>query len=111
MTGDDQMPRELQTAFAWALAEYKVWRRHNAEEPTVTYDGRAEPISPICEFMTPYERTPLQPRIMDHLLAVAVDRHDALKNQLADNYASAGRYLLVLINYRKAQLQERNTQT
>jgi hypothetical protein len=45
---------------------------------------------------------------MNHLLAVADDQHSNLKSQLADNYASAGRYLLALIEYRKSQLRERN---
>jgi hypothetical protein len=111
MTDDDPMPWDLQEAFRWALAEYNSWRRHGGPEPTMSFDGNAAPISLICGYMTPYERTPLKPRIMNHLLAVADDRHSNLKSQLADNYASAGRYLLALIEYRKSQLRERNAQT
>ena len=111
MTGDDQMPWDLKTAFQLALAEYNSWRRHNAEEPTVTYDGNAVPISRICELMAPFEHVPLRPGIAKFLNDVADARHDALKNQLTDNYASAGRYLLRLIHYRKSQLEKRNAQT
>jgi hypothetical protein len=111
MTGDDPMPWDLKKAFEFAIAEYKAWRRHNAEEPTVTYDGMAEPISWICERMAPYEDVPLEPGIAKLLDGVADARHDARKNQLTDNYASAGQYLLALIEYRKARLQERNAQT
>jgi hypothetical protein len=102
-----EMPWDLQEAFEWALAAYNAWRHHSGPEPTASYDGTAVPISLICGFMKPYGRTPLKPQIMDHLLAVADERHSDLKNQLADNYASAGEYLMRLIDYRKATLRER----
>jgi hypothetical protein len=43
------------------------------------------------------------PGVMELLIAVAGERHGELKNQLADNYASAGEYLLRLVEDRKPQ--------
>jgi hypothetical protein len=51
--------------------------------------------------MTFYENVPLRPAIMSLLIAVADGRHADLKNDLENNYASAGQYLLRLIEYRR----------
>ena len=51
--------------------------------------------------MTFYENVPLRPAIMALLPAVADERHADLKNDLENNYASAGQYLLRLIEYRR----------
>ena len=57
-------------------------------------------ISSICNLMTFYENVPLRPGIMELLIAVADERHRDLKNELADNYASAASYPFRLIDYR-----------
>ena len=60
-------------------------------------------ISSICNLMTFYETVPLRPGIMELLIAVAEERHGELEKQLADNYASAGEYLLRLVRDRKSE--------
>ena len=64
-------------------------------------------ISSICNLMTFYENVPLRPAILALLIAVADERHADLKNDLQNNYASAGQYLLRLIEYRKEGHQRR----
>jgi hypothetical protein len=93
------MPSELQYAFEEAVAKYRHWR--SGGEPTVTYQRQARPISSICDLVAFYDGVPLRPGIMQLLLAVADERHADLKQELEDNYASAGRYLLRLIEYRR----------
>jgi hypothetical protein len=51
---------------------------------------------------------PLRAAIMALLTAVADERHVDLKNDLENNYASAGQYLLRLIEYRKEPHQRRD---
>ena len=57
--------------------------------------------------MTFYDNVQLRPGIMALLIAVAGERHADLKNELEANYASAGQYLLRLIEHRKEWLQRR----
>jgi hypothetical protein len=64
-------------------------------------------ISSICNLMTFYEGVPLPPDIMQLLITVADERHADLKNDLENNYASAGQYLLRLIESRKEWHQNR----
>jgi hypothetical protein len=64
-------------------------------------------ISSICNLMTFWANVPLRPGIMEFLIAVADERHRDLKNELADNYASAASYLLRLIDYRRDWHQRR----
>jgi hypothetical protein len=109
MIDDDQMPSDLQRAFGKAMAEYRTWR--SGPEPTVSYQMKECPITLICELTRPYESVPLQPGIMNLLLYLADDRHADLKSQLADNYASAGQYLLRLIGYREEWHRRRDQQT
>jgi hypothetical protein len=59
--------------------------------------------------MTFYENVPLRPAVMSLLIAVADERHADFKNDLENNYASAGQYLLLLIEYRK-ELHQRRAQ-
>jgi hypothetical protein len=102
------MPSELQQAFEEAIAKYRLWR--SGDEPTVIYDGRKRSISSLCNLMTFYENVPLRRSIMELLLAVADERHAYLKKELENNYASAGRYLLCLIDYRKEWHQRHDGQ-
>jgi hypothetical protein len=102
----NQLPSELQRAFESAIAKYNRWR--SGEEPTVTYQMKDRSISSICNLMTFYENVPLRPGIMELLIAVADERHRDLKNELADNYASAASYLLRLIDYRRELDQRRD---
>jgi hypothetical protein len=99
------MPSDLQHAFEAAIAKYNRWRSGN--EPTVRYQMQDRSISSICNLMTFYENVPLRPGIMELLIAVADERHRDLKNELADNYASAASYLLRLIDYRRDWHQRR----
>jgi hypothetical protein len=96
---DDQLPSELQHAFEEAIAKYNRWQ--GGDEPTVNYQMQARSISSICKLMTFYDNVPLRPAIMALLIAVADERHADLKNDLENNYASAGQYLLRLIEHRK----------
>jgi hypothetical protein len=65
-------------------------------------------ISSVCNLMTFYENVPLRPSIMALLTAVAAaERQADFKNDLENNYASAGQYLLRLIEYRKEWHQRR----
>jgi hypothetical protein len=57
--------------------------------------------------MTFYENVPLRPAIMSLLIAVADEQHADLRNDLENNYASAGQYLLRLIEYRREWHQKR----
>jgi hypothetical protein len=100
------MPSELQHVFELAIARYRRWQ--SGDEPTVSYQTKDCAISSICNLMTFYENVPLRPAIMALLTAVAHERHADLKNDLENNYASAGRYLLRLIEYRKEWHQRRN---
>jgi len=99
------MPSELQQAFDSAIAKYRRWQ--SGDEPTVSYQMKDCPISSICNLMTFYEGVPLPPDIRQLLIAVADERHADLKNDLENNYASAGQYLLRLIEYRKEWNQRR----
>ena len=99
------MPSELQHAFEEAIAKYNRWQ--SRDEPTVSYQMQNRSISSICYLMTFYENAPLRPDIMELLIAVADERHADLKNDLENNYASAGEYLLRLIEYRKEWHQRR----
>jgi hypothetical protein len=99
------MPSELQQAFDSAIAKYRRWR--SGDEPTVSYRMKDCSISSICNLMTFYEGVPLPPDIRQLLIAVADERHADLKNDLENNYASAGQYLLRLIDYRRERLQQR----
>jgi hypothetical protein len=99
------MPSELQHAFEEAIAKYTRWR--SGDEPTVIYQMQDRSISSICNLMTFYENVPLRPAILPLLIAVADGGHADLKNDLENNYASAGRYLLRLIEYRKEWHQRR----
>lgn len=99
------MPFELQFAFEEAIAKYHRWR--SGDEPTVTYQMQDRSISSICDLMTFYESVPLRRGIMQLLLDIADDRHADLKKELKDNYASAGQYLLRLIDSRKERDQRR----
>ena len=102
----NQLPSELQRAFESAIAKYNGWR--SGEEPTVTYQMKDRSISSICNLMTFYENVPLRPAIMSLLIAVAGERHADLKHDLENNYASAGQYLLRLIECRKEGHQRRD---
>jgi hypothetical protein len=95
------MPSELQHAFEEAIAKYIRWQSGN--EPTVSYQMQDRSISSICNLMMFYENVPLRPAIMALLIAVADKQHADLKNDLQNNYASAGQYLLRLIEYRRHQ--------
>ena len=99
------MSSELQHAFEEAIAKYSRWQ--SGDEPTVSYQMQDRSISSICNLMTFYENVPLRPSIMALLIAVADERHADLKNDLQNNYASAGQYLLRLIEYRKERHQRR----
>jgi len=103
---DNQLPSEIQHAFEEAIARYNRWQ--NGDEPTVSYRMQDRSISSICNLMTFYENVPLRPAIMALLIAVADERHADLKNDLENNYASAGQYLLRLIEYRKEWLRRRD---
>jgi hypothetical protein len=105
-TMDDQLPLELQHAFEEAIAKYSRWQ--SGDEPTVSYQMQDRSISSICNLMTFYENVPLRPAIMALLTAVAGERHADLKNDLENNYASAGQYLLRLIEYRKERHSRRD---
>ena len=100
------MPSELQHAFEEAIAKFSRWQ--SGDEPTVSYQMQDRSISSICNLMTFYENVPLRPAIMALLIAVADERHADLKNDLENNYASAGQYLLRLIEYRKEWLRRRD---
>jgi hypothetical protein len=100
------MLSELQHAFEEAIAKYIRWQSGN--EPTVSYQMQDRSISSICNLMTFYENVPLRPAIMALLIAVADKQHADLKNDLQNNYASAGQYLLRLIEYRKEWHQRRD---
>jgi hypothetical protein len=65
-------------------------------------------ISSVCNLMTFYENVLLRPAIMALLTAVAGERHADLKKDLENNYASAGQYLLRLIEYRKERHRTRD---
>jgi hypothetical protein len=97
---------ELQHAFEEAIAKYSRWQ--SGDEPTVSYQMQDRSISSICNLMTFYENLPLRPAIRALLIAVADERHADLKNDLENNYASAGQYLLRLIEYRKERHQRRD---
>ena len=71
----------------------------------MNYQMQDRSISSICNLMTFYENVPLRPAIMALLIAVADERQDELKSDLENNYASAGQYLLRLIEYRKESHQ------
>ena len=101
----NQLSSELQHAFEEAIAKYNRWQ--SGDEPTVSYQMQDRSISSICNLMTFYENVPLRPAIMALLTAVADERHADLKNDLENNYASAGQYLLRLIEYRKEGHQRR----
>jgi hypothetical protein len=73
----------------------------------VSYRMKDCSISSICNLMTFYEGVPLPPDIRQLLIAVADERHADLKNELENHYASAGQYLLRLIEHRKEWLQRR----
>ena len=100
------MPSELQHAFEEAIAKYNRWQ--SGDEPIVSCQTQKRSISSICNLMTFYENVPLRPAIMSLLIAVAEERHADLKNDLENNYASAGQYLLRLIEYRKEWHQRRD---
>jgi hypothetical protein len=94
-----QVASELQHAFEEAVAKYNRWR--SRDEPTVSHQMQDRSIGSICDLMTFYENVPLRPGIMALLIAVTEERHADLKNELENNYASAGQYLRRLIEYRK----------
>jgi hypothetical protein len=100
------MPSELQHAFEEAIAKYNRWQ--SGDEPTARYQTQDRSISSICNLMTFYENVPLRPAIMALLIAVADEQHADPKNELENNYASAGQYLLRLIEYRKECHRRRN---
>jgi hypothetical protein len=102
------MPSELQRAFEEAIVKYRLWQ--GGDEPTVTYQRQARSISSICNLMTFCENVPVRRGIMELLLAVADERHADLKKELEDNYASAGQYLLRLIEDHKERHQRRDAQ-
>ena len=102
------MPPELQHAFEDAIVKYRRWQ--NGAEPTVTYRMKDCSISSICNLMTFYENVPLRRGIMEILIAFADERHAGLKSELEANYASAGQYLLRLIEDRKERHQRRDQQ-
>jgi hypothetical protein len=104
--GRNQLPSELQHAFEEAIAKFSRWQ--SGDEPTVSYQMQDRSISSICTLMTFYENLPLRPAIMALLVAVADERHADLKNDLENNYASAGQYLLRLIEYRKERHRTRD---
>ena len=93
------MRSDLLDAFETAIAKYNAWQ--SGPEPAVTYQMNKCSISSICNLMTFYETVPLRPGIMELLIAIADERHGDLKKQLADKYASAGEYLLRLVEDRK----------
>jgi hypothetical protein len=101
-----KLPSELRHAFEEAIAKYNRWQ--SGDEPTVSYQMQDRSISSICNLMTFYENVPLRAAIMSLLIAVADERHADLKNDLKNNYASAGQYLLRLIEYRKECYQKRD---
>jgi hypothetical protein len=103
------MPSELQHAFEEAIAKYNRWQ--SGDEPTVSYQMQDRSISSICHLMTFYVSVPLRPGIRELLIAVADERHADLKNDLENDYASAGQYLLRLIEYRKECHQRRDQQS
>ena len=103
------MPSELQNAFELAIAKYRRWQ--SGDEPTVSYQTKDCSITSICNLMTFYENVPLRPGIRELLIAVADERHADLKNDLENNYASAGQYLLRLIGYRREWHQRRDQQS
>ena len=72
------------------------------------YQMQDRSISSIRNLMTFYENVPLRAAIMALLTAVADERHAHLKKDLENNYASAGQYLLRLIEYRKQRPQRRD---
>lgn len=102
------MPPELQHAFEEAIVKYRRWQ--NSAEPTVTYQMKDRSISSICNLLTFYENVPLRRGIMEILIAFADERHADLKSELEANYASAGQYLLRLIEYRKVGHQRHDQQ-
>jgi hypothetical protein len=104
--GRNQLPSELQHAFEEAIAKFSRWQ--SGDEPTVSYQMQDRSISSICTLMTFYENLPLRPAIMALLVAVADEQHADLKNDLENNYASAGQYLLRLIEYRKERHRTRD---
>ena len=67
------------------------------------YQMKDRPISSVCDLMTFYENVPLRPGIMELLITIAEERHRDLKDELADNYASAASYLRHLIDHRKGE--------
>jgi hypothetical protein len=99
MPHGEKMPFEVQFAFEEAVAKYRWWR--SGDEPTVVYQMQHRSISSICSLMTFYENVPLRASMMRLLLDIADERHADLKEELEDNYASASRYLLRLIDDRK----------
>ena len=103
---DNQLRSDLLDAFETAIAKYNAWQ--SGPEPTVTYQMNKCSISSICNLMTFYENVPLRPGIRELLIAVADEQHGDLNNDLENNYASAGRYLLRLIEYRKERHQRRD---
>ena len=102
------MPPELQHAFEDAIVKYRRW--DNGAEPTVTYQMQDRSISSICNLMTFYENAPLRRGIMEILIAFADERQADLKSELEANYASAGQYLLRLIEDRQERHQRRDDQ-
>jgi hypothetical protein len=96
----NQLPSELQHAFEEAIAKYNRWQ--SGDEPTVSYQMQDRSISSICNLMTFYRS------IIALLTAVAGEQHADLKNDLENNYASGGQYLLRLIEYRKEEHQKRD---
>lgn len=102
------MSRDLHDAFAKAMADFNRWR--SGPEPTVMFQMRECLISKICYAVIPYEAEPLPPGYLQLLLSLTDDRHSDLKKQLAENYSSAGRYLLQLIDYRKNWHRRRDEQ-
>ena len=59
--------------------------------------------------MTFCESVPVRQGVMELLLAIADEQAD-LKKELEDNYASAGQYLLRLIEDRQERHQRRDDQ-
>jgi hypothetical protein len=102
------MPSELQRAFEEAIVKYRLWQ--GGDEPTVTCQGQARSISSICNLMTFCESLPVRRGIMELLFVIAGEHHAGLKNELEANYASAGQYLLRLIEDRKERHQGRDQQ-
>ena len=102
------MPSELQRAFEEAIVKYRLWQ--GGDEPTVTCQGQARTISSMCHLMTFCENVPVRRGIMELLLAVAGEHQADLKKELQDNYASAGQYLLRLIEDRKERHQRGDQQ-